>query len=226
MKNLSFGLILAIYAANMPARAASDIQANPSGSLYLQDARGTIVRSAQGLCWRLGHWTPADAIPGCDGDLVPPITKATAPPIVPPTVPIPEAVAAPPQPCDFSTTFSSDEAFAFNRATLSSTARKRIDEEVLPRLEACAEVNAISVTGHADRLGSQQYNLRLSAKRAQAVADYLAAKGVNITMDITGAGIAQPIKQCSTKISRTQLIECLTPNRRVTIEVRGTAKRQ
>lgn len=226
MNNFAFGLILAIGAATIPAQAASDIQANPSTSQYLQDSRGIVVRSGQGLCWRTGHWTPNDAIPGCDGELVPPITKATAPAIIPPNQPaqVPATtVATPVPPCDFVTSLGSDETFPFNQATLNSAARKRIDE-VLLEIGNCTQVDAILVTGHTDRLGSEQYNRRLSEKRAQAVAQYLTTKGVSTKVNTAGAGKSEPVKECSNKLSRSQLVQCLAPNRRVVIEVRGTAK--
>src|SRR5690606_40499901 len=46
-----------------------------SGNGYTQDSNGNIPRSDFGLCWRSGDWTPADALPGCDGALKPPVPK-------------------------------------------------------------------------------------------------------------------------------------------------------
>ena len=100
----------------------------------------------------------------------------------------------------------------------------KIDEEVLPKLTGCAKVDFIIVTGHTDRLGSQQYNQKLSEKRADAVASYLKKKGVTANMDTLGVGKTQSIKSCDDKLPRKQLIECLTPNRRVVIEAKGPAK--
>ena len=37
------------------------------------------------------------------------------------------------------------------------------------------DVDKVVLTGHADRIGSEDYNQQLSEERAQAVADYLAA---------------------------------------------------
>jgi OOP family OmpA-OmpF porin len=197
----------------------------------MQDSRGAIARSQFGMCWRTGSWTPADAAPGCDGELLPPITKPTAPAIVPPSAvaaaPAPEPVPVVPVAvarCDFAVALDSDQAFAFNQAVLSTAARKRIDEEVLPKLASCAHVDVVLVTGHTDRLGSQQYNQKLSEKRADMVAAYLKTKGAATQIDMQGAGKTQPVKSCNGKLSRTKLIACLAPNRRVTIEARGIAK--
>lgn len=221
---------LFIGTAMVGAFAQTDVKADPRSSAYIHDSRGVIARSPNGLCWRTGLWTPADAIPGCDGDLVPPITKPTAPEIVPPTAtatpaPAPAIVAVPvaPKRCDFSVTLDSDEAFAFNKAVLSTAARKRIDEEVMPRLASCAKVDVVLVTGHTDQIGSQQYNQQLSQKRADVVTAYLKTKGASAQIDTKGAGMTQPIKSCSNRMPRSKLINCLAPNRRVTIEARGIA---
>lgn len=224
IKTLALGLSLGA-AASAFAQTTTDIQANPANSTYLQDGRGIIARSPFGLCWRTGTWTPADAVAGCDGELVPPVVKPTAPAIAAP-VAAPPVVAAPAasKRCDFAVTLDSDQAFIFNKAVLSNTAKKQIDDEVLARFGTCAKVDLIMVTGHADRLGSQQYNQKLSEKRANAVAAYLKSKGATAEIDTLGAGKTQPVKSCADALPRARLIACLAPNRRVTIEVRGTSR--
>lgn len=222
MKNFTFGLVLALSTASTIAQTVSDIQANSTKSMYVQDGRGVIARSPYGLCWRTGYWTPADAVAGCDGELAPPIAKATAPAIAPAAQPAPTPAA--PKRCDFATTLSSDQTFAFNKAALSAPAKKRIDDDVLGKIANCGKVDIVLVTGHTDRLGSQQYNQKLSEKRANAVAAYLKNKGITAEIDTLGAGKTQSIKACDDKLPRAQLIECLAPNRRVVIEVRGPAK--
>lgn len=223
LKKLAFGLV--IGTAFSAASAQTNIQANPNSSAYLQDSRGVITRSQQGLCWRTNYWTPADAVPGCDGELVPPIVKPTAPAIVPPAV-VAQTPAAPvaPKRCDFAVTLGSDQAFAYNKTVLSGAAKKQIDQEVLAALASCSQIEAVRITGHTDQLGSQQYNQRLSERRAEAVAAYLKSKGATARIDTLGAGKNQPIKSCNEKLPRSKLIDCLSPNRRVVIEIRGLAK--
>jgi OOP family OmpA-OmpF porin len=224
LDKLIAGLIASAAATGALAQTVTDIQTKPDSSAYFQDNRGTIVRSPFGLCWRAGYWAPTDAVPGCDGELVPPVVKPTAPPIVTaPTVPAP-AVPIPPKRCDFTVTLPSDQSFAFNKAVLTDAAKKRIDNVVLGGLAGCAKTDTVIVTGHTDRLGSQQYNQKLSEKRAEAIAAYLKGKGVSAPIETLGAGKTQPIKSCSNKLDRKKLIECLVANRRVVIEVRGTAK--
>ncbi len=51
----------------------------------------------------------------------------------------------------------------------------------------------LTISGHTDALGSEDYNLALSEKRARQVMQFLAEKGVNASqMNITGYGKAKP----------------------------------
>jgi OOP family OmpA-OmpF porin len=221
-KRILFSLAICV-GAGASAQTVSDIHASRSHSAYMQDSRDVIVRSPFGLCWRSGTWTPADAVPGCDGALVPPVSNPIAPDIAS-TAPVTQTSPAAPQRCDFAITLGTDQAFAFNKAILSNAAQKKLDAQVISRLESCANVETILITGHADRLGSQQYNQRLSEKRANAVATYLKSKGVAHSISTRGAGKAEPVKDCHTRLDQKELIKCLAPNRRVTVEVRGTTK--
>lgn len=231
LEKFALALIVGAGAASAFAQAVADVKANPGSSAYSQDGRGVIVRSAFGLCWRTGYWSPTDAVAGCDGELVVPVAKATAPAIVPSPVretaapvPPPPLAAAAPKRCDFSVTLENDQTFEFGKSVLRIPAKKRIDTEILGKLPSCGKIEIILVTGHADRLGSQQYNQALSTRRADAVAAYLTAKGVSAHMDTLGMGKTQAIKTCGNKLSRKELITCLTPNRRVVVEVKGLAK--
>ena len=222
MKKIASVLFTGLAASS--AFVQTDIQAKTPNSAYLQDSRGVIARSSSGLCWRTGYWTPADAVPGCDGELTPPIAKPIAPPVVATQPASPAALPTPPKRCDFAATLSNDETFTFNKASLTDAAKKHIDNEVLPKLAACAKVDIVLITGHTDKLGTQQYNQKLSDKRAETVAAYLKSKGINAPIDTLGVGKTQSIKACDDKLPRKKLIECLAPNRRVVIEARGLAK--
>ncbi len=219
LRHLALALALAVGLGAASAGAQTDIKANPDKSAYLQDSRGVIAHSPFGLCWRTGYWTPADAVPGCDGELAPPVAKPTAPAIA---APAPTPAPAPKR-CDFAVTLAADQTFAFNKATLNEAAKKRIDDEAIAKLGSCAKVDIVMITGHTDRIGTQQYNQKLSEKRADAVAAYLKSKGVKAEIDTLGAGKTQSVKACDDKLPRKKLIECLAPNRRVVIEVRGVA---
>src|SRR3569833_3399871 len=220
---LAFAILFGSAAFDASSQAITDIQAKQESSAYAQDVRGTILRSQYGLCWRTGYWTQGDAVIGCDGQLEPPVAKATAPAIAPPVAAAP-AAALPPERSGFAVTLTNDQAFTFNKAALSNAAKNRIDDEEKTKQNGCAKVDLMVVTGHTDRIGSKQYNQKLSQKRAAAVASYLKAKGVAANINVVGAGATQPVKSCSAKLSRKNLIACLSPNRRVVIEAQGQAK--
>jgi OmpA-OmpF porin, OOP family len=89
-------------------------------------------------------------------------------------------------------------------------------------------IGAVVVTGHTDRIGSLRYNMGLSERRAVVVKDYLVSNGVDQKLIFwEGKAFKVPIpvtKFCDNKMKRKQLIECLAPNRRVTVEVVGRAE--
>ncbi len=71
----------------------------------------------------------------------------------------------------------------------------------------------IEVAGHTDSSGSDSYNMQLSQRRAQAVANYLASQGVKNERLITvGAGEAHPIASNDTEQGR-------SANRRVELTI-------
>lgn len=87
---------------------------------------------------------------------------------------------------------AADVLFALDSAELSESARAAIDR-------AAAQVQAagpgpVQVTGHTDDQGSDEYNLDLSERRAQAVADALAAAlpPDQYPVQVQGLGEQQP----------------------------------
>ena len=167
-----------------------------------------------------------------------PEKPAPAPAAKPAPTPPPEprAVPAPPPPQAAKpqpeapkkpaiVNLASTELFEFNKAVLTKEARAKIDTEVVAKLGDLRDVRYIIVNGHADRLGSTQYNQKLSEKRADAVRAYLVSKGVAADkVETLGFGKTLPVKSCPDQKERKGLIECLSPNRRVVVEVQGTPR--
>jgi len=140
--------------------------------------------------------------------------------LAPPAPPPSPAPAATPM---IALTLSSDAMFGFDSATLTPEGKANLDQ-LLSRVQEASHIQDIMITGYTDRIGSQSYNLALSQRRAQAVRDYLAARGVSAqAMQVNGRGDADPVVQCDDK-QRSRLIACLAPNRRV--ELKGTARAQ
>jgi OmpA-OmpF porin, OOP family len=159
----------------------------------------------------------------------PPPAPAPAPvvkPAPPPPAPAPAPVAKPEPPKKPAVVnLASTELFEFNKAVLTPEARAKLDSEVVAKLRDLKDVRYIIVNGHADRLGSVQYNQKLSEKRAEAVRAYLVSKGVDASkVETLGFGKTLPVKSCPDQKSRKEIIECLSPNRRVVVEVQGTPR--
>jgi len=228
------GLNLSAAALMMTAGLAS---AQVDRGAYLITTTGEAVRAAgYGVCVRSSNWTPAQATEQCDPDLMP--RKAPAPAVKPVAKPAPAAPAAKPAPMmappakpakPATTPFSSrvDVPFEFAKADLTADGRTALDQLFKELKKGPVTMNVVIVTGHTDKIGSAAYNKKLSEARAQVVRDYLVnTGGLNSKLIFwEGVGPRQPVnvtKFCDAKMNRKQLIDCLAPNRRTTVEVTGT----
>jgi OOP family OmpA-OmpF porin len=232
LKSRTIAILLAA-AGFFAATSAAQAQ-NAADRIYVIDARSEVVKSGSDLCWRTGYWTPAAAANdpagcSCDKDLLP---KSKCDPVAP-TAAAPSgasnaaaqatAAAAPAK----SVTLGAKELFGFNAATLSKGGAAEIDKAVIAKLPEVGKVTFVMVTGHTDRLGSHEYNQKLSEKRANAVKAYLVKKGMKAEMiETMGAGKTQPVPgvSCKDDLPRSKLVECLAPNRRVVVEIKADPK--
>jgi len=186
---------------------------------YLIDTRGNVVKNNYNECWRTGYWTPAMAIEECDPDLVKkPEPKMAEARTLPPATGPAKAAFAP-------ITLQAETLFDFDKSVLRADGKKRLDDEVVGKMKEYPQVEVVLVTGHADRIGSDAYNQKLSQRRADAVKDYLVGQGVEGQRIETAAkGESEPVVSCNDvkgKVSgkNKKLVECLQPNRRVMVEV-------
>jgi OOP family OmpA-OmpF porin len=190
--------------------------------------RAALRFPARGLLLVLG----ACANPGTNA----PGTPATPAPIALPVTAKfdPQPIAAPehlPEPlvtrCDFTRNLPGDELFPGpQRIELSGDGTIRLAREVMIPLAGCANLELITVTGHTDRLGPAQTRQTLSERRAEAVKAFLVAHGIpSARINALGAGSGKPVATgCETASRHRELVDCLRPDRRVTIEVKGTAR--
>ncbi|MFQ2150172.1 porin OmpA [Aeromonas jandaei] len=134
--------------------------------------------------------------------------------------PAPAVVVAPKE---FS--LSSDVLFEFNKATLKPAASEALDALFSQIVAANPKDGVATVIGYTDRIGSDNYNLALSEKRAQSVASYLVAKGLYADkVRVEGRGKANPVtgNSCASR-SKQALIACLAPDRRVEVHLEGVS---
>jgi len=91
--------------------------------------------------------------------------------------------------------------FEYEKADLSSTSRAELNR-VLALMNEYPNLK-IEVSGHTDNVGSRDYNLRLSTRRAQAVADYLISKGIaSGRIKSVGYGFDKPVATNTTEEGR------------------------
>lgn len=153
----------------------------------------------------------------CVVDCPEPIAQAPAPAPVP--VPEPD-----PEPVD-TLDWLVDVLFPIDSASLELYPGAVFQLDTLAQKLDAGEldVDRIVITGHADRIGPPAYNEDLSMRRAKVVRDYLLDKGVDVPMETRAMGQRGPaIRLCPEDIPMDDLIDCLLPNRRVSIELIGT----
>lgn len=140
--------------------------------------------------------------------------------------PIPEPVPVSPMPSPQVFNLQSDVLFAHDSATLTAAGQDAVVQLYKKLHAAGAEHLHVTVKGFTDRTGSDAHNQDLSTRRAQAVASVLKEEGLpSGALDIQGMGESDSVtgKQCDSVKNRQALIDCLSPDRRVVVEVAGDA---
>jgi len=201
----------------------------PGTDAYVANAQRQVVADGTGHCVRTGSWTPTKAAEPCDR-----VPRASTPPApIAAAAPAPQqepqrlAEPAAPPPVIEKVTLSTDVLFEFNKSELREGGKERLDQ--LATNAQGADVDKVVVIGHADRIASEEYNQELSERRAQAVSDYLAQKGVDKNrLQVEGKGESQPVtgddcrKMGAESAKNSKLVACLQPDRRVEVELLGS----
>ena len=123
------------------------------------------------------------------------------------------AAAGPGSVQEFNQTVGDRVFFDTDQTDLSATAQATLDKQA-------AWLNqynryTFTIEGHADERGTREYNFALGARRAQAVHDYLAAKGVSPSrMKTISYGKERPVAVCDD-------ISCWSQNRRAVTVLNG-----
>ena len=142
-----------------------------------------------------------------------PEPKPAPPPPAPKAEPKPEAK---PKPVAEKVTFAADVLFDFDKSVIKPEGRSKLDD--LASKVKGINLEVVIAVGHADSIGSDEYNQRLSVRRAESVKAYLVSRGIEPNRVYTeGKGEKQPVAENKTADGRAK-------NRRVEIEVIGTRK--
>ena len=113
----------------------------------------------------------------------------------------------------YSLVLSDDAAkFPVNKYELSDEAKQALNA-FAERLKSENRNVYLEIQGHTDSTGSQDYNVKLGAERAEAVRRYLNKQGVALNrMSTISYGAAEPVESNKTKEGRSK-------NRRVVVIV-------
>ena len=134
-----------------------------------------------------------------------PVQPAPAPRQAPPPPP------PPPEP-EVLFEFDAEVTFAFDSAEIRPSAEPELNRAAAVLSER-TEIILVEVAGHTDSTGPEAYNQNLSERRAQSVADYLAARGVDRNrMRVEGFGETRPKASNDTREGRQM-------NRRVVVTI-------
>jgi len=121
-----------------------------------------------------------------------------------------------PKPVAEKVTFAADVLFDFDKAVIKPEGKSKLDD--ISNKTKGVNLEVVIAIGHADSVGSDAYNQRLSVRRAESVKAYLVSKGIEANRVYTeGKGEKQPVADNKTKEGRAK-------NRRVEIEVIGTRR--
>lgn len=141
-----------------------------------------------------------------------------------PSVPAPVRAPEPAPTLPIELTLTADTHFDFDRTELKAEGRQALDN--LVRDMRTLDYEVVLVTGHTDRIGTREYNLGLSERRAETVKNYLVSVGIPAARITTrGVNSDEPITrpdQCQNTGSAQAQIACLQPDRRVIVLVSGT----
>jgi OOP family OmpA-OmpF porin len=148
-----------------------------------------------------------------------PVPKPEPKPAPPPPPPEPKPIPKPeakPKPVAEKVTFAADVLFDFDKSVIKPEGRSKLDD--LASKVKGINLEVVIAIGHADSIGSDEYNQRLSVRRAESVKAYLTSKGIEPNRVYTeGKGEKQPVASNRTADGRAK-------NRRTEIEVIGTRK--
>jgi peptidoglycan-associated lipoprotein len=124
-------------------------------------------------------------------------------------------VATPGSQQDFVVNVGDRVFFEVDSSELTSQARGTLERQA--QWLRNYRTYAFTIEGHADERGTREYNIALGARRAQAVRDYLIARGVEASrMRTVSYGKERPVAVCND-------ISCWSQNRRAVTVLGATS---
>ena len=200
--NNTFRKTLIVGAAAISMGFSVSASASGSNQDTAIDQNKNIIKNTWGNCVRTKWQAGSDAC---------------APKVAPKPVAAPTPPPAPPKPI-----VSKEERtiyFDFDDDTLTSSATAKLDS-LANEIRKSDRVLKANIIGYADEIGKTDYNSELSARRANAVNNYL-SKIVTIdtnVAEIRGLGETNSKTSCGDVKKHSEKVSCLAKDRRVEVE--------
>ena len=174
-------------------------------------AGGTVVKNSSGECWRSQYDKTTEKLPECGYEEPAPVVEAQVEVVAAPTA------ASITGKVMHKITIGAAMLFGFDSAELSDDAKAIIDERIQTLRGSAKLTSKMRIEGHTDSSGPEAYNVGLSKRRAQAVADYIVSQSYNVKasdIEVVGMGESDPVASNATAQGRAD-------NRRVAILAEG-----
>jgi len=175
------------------------------------DSSGGSVTNASGECWRTPYEDTSERREECGYEQEQNVEVEV---VAAPTAGTVTAIAMQ------QVTIAANMLFGFDSAQLSDDAMAVIDERIETLRGGAKLTSVMKVEGYTDSTGPEAYNMELSQRRAQAVADYIVSQSYTVKdadIAVIGRGESDPVAPNTTADGRAQ-------NRRVVVFAEGEMK--
>jgi outer membrane protein OmpA-like peptidoglycan-associated protein len=208
---LAAGACIAMAAGNVLAHTSDDHAESAGGYI---GANGQVLKTGLDNCLHSGTFSSDAPINACEG-IEDEDAKATADAGGADTAGATETAEVPKAIAKIDTGELSELALFDTGSDALNTDGESAMESLFAQVAEYKGITGITVVGHADSRGEDDFNMDLSERRAQAVADVLATRYPDARIEVIGKGETEPKASNDTAEGR-QI------NRRVEVEVIAT----
>jgi len=153
-------------------------------SSYVAASVEQMVMSTHNLCVRTTNWSADNVMGECDGVVAPGSTLVA---------------------------YNGRALFEFDSANITNAGMAELNR-LTARLNAQDKIKSIEIVGHADSIGTDMYNQKLSERRAESVKGYLQQSLRDVAVTAKGMGESSPVADNGTDNGRSL-------NRRVDVNI-------
>ena len=184
---------------------------------YAQDSRKSVVVDNYGECWKskgmermeeaCGDIMPVEEVDGDDDNDGVPNSRDKCPNTRP-------GATVDADGCEIIESLTIDlveDEFDFDSAVLKPAMEAALTD-LADRIKASAGHETLTIVGHTDSIGSEEYNQGLSERRAASAAAFLEGLGID-SISTSGMGETQPVADNGTKEGRAM-------NRRIEVQAK------